>query len=417
MKRILTVLGLGVLSLGVGACSHGMPSQPYNKDVATPRATTAATAVDAADVHALANVFTAAGDITPTVADYRQALGNLNANTPGSQGAGRREINWDAVPALFTNTNTFPADFFNQPAVGRARGAVFSTPGTGFRVSDDNFADLDPRFGDQFKFFSPIRTFAAVGSSDMTVQFFVPGSNQAATSTGFGVVFSDVDRRGSAAIRLFDADGKNLGRFLAPPAPGGLSFVGVTFPTAVVARVEIESGQAAVAVGAVDVSDRDRGPARDLVIMDDFIYGEPQAITAATGSTSLSASRTAQPAGSVKGAAGQMPAYYDGNLVTINSMQISDTAAERIGSNPSHNQIFVTNDLDDPQDFNPVLDAIQGDGFNPLWEQFRIVFNTGVTPHQFFSDDEVAQAAAGPHPQITLVDTHEVYRCSVVGRK
>jgi len=111
-----------------------------------------------------------------------------------------------------------------------------------------------------------------------------------------------------------------------------------------------------------------------------------------------------------------MPAFYDGRRVTINSVELSDVAADQIGANPSHNEIFVTNDLDDPQDFLPVLDAIQGDSFNPLWEQFLIVFNRGVTPHQFFSDDEVRQAATGAHPEITLVDTGEVYRCSVVSR-
>ena len=125
---------------------------------------------------------------------------------------------------------------------------------------------------------------------------------------------------------------------------------------------------------------------------------------------------TASRASSVKGAGGQMPAFYDGRRVTINSFEVSDDAAERISANPTHNEIFVTNDLDDPQDFLPVLDAIQGDSFNPLWEQFLIVFKPGVTPHQFFSDDEVEQAAAGAHPEITLVDTHEVYRCSVVSR-
>lgn len=122
-------------------------------------------------------------------------------------------------------------------------------------------------------------------------------------------------------------------------------------------------------------------------------------------------------ASSTKGAAGEIPAFYDGQLFTINDTEISDVAADHVGSNPTHNEIFVTNDLDDPQDFHPVLDAIQGDGFNPLWEQIRIVFNTGVTPRQFTSDDEVQQAAAGANPEITLVDTGEVYRCSVVGRK
>jgi len=61
--------------------------------------------------------------------------------------------------------------------------------------------------------------------------------------------------------------------------------------------------------------------------------------------------------------------------------------------------------------------AIQGDGFNPLWLQVLIVSNPGFTPHQFVSDVEVEAAAAGVNPEITLVVTDEVYRCSVVGRK
>jgi hypothetical protein len=147
------------------------------------------------------------------------------------------------------------------------------------------------------------------------------------------------------------------------------------------------------------------------------------AASAATFQGSIEASRsvagTGSPTqtGSVKGAGGQMPAYYDGDLFTINSVEISDVSADHVGENPSHNEIFVTNDLDDEQDFVPVIDAIQGDGFNPLWEQILIVFNPGVTPHQFVSDDEVNEAASGSRPEITLVDTHEVYRCSVVGAK
>lgn len=137
----------------------------------------------------------------------------------------------------------------------------------------------------------------------------------------------------------------------------------------------------------------------------------PALATIATGAS------TVQAAGSEKGAGGQIPAFYDGELFTINDVEISDVSADHVGSNPSHNAIYVTNDLDDPQDFTPVIDAIQGDGFNPLWEQFKIVFNAGVTPHQFFSDDEVLNAAAGTNPEITLVDTGEVYRCSVVGKK
>ena len=79
--------------------------------------------------------------------------------------------------------------------------------------------------------------------------------------------------------------------------------------------------------------------------------------------------------------------------------------------------IYATNDLDEEQDFAPVINAIQGDGFNPLWLQVLIVFNPGFTPHQFLSDVEVEAAAAAANPEITLVVTDEIYRCSVVGRK
>ena len=120
--------------------------------------------------------------------------------------------------------------------------------------------------------------------------------------------------------------------------------------------------------------------------------------------------------GSTKGAAGQTPAYYDDELFTVNMFEVpaSDPV---IDHNPSLNIIYATNDLDEEQDFVPVITAIQGDGFNPLWLQVLIVFNPGFTPHQFVSDVEVEAAAAGANPEITLVETDEVYRCSVVGRK
>jgi hypothetical protein len=120
--------------------------------------------------------------------------------------------------------------------------------------------------------------------------------------------------------------------------------------------------------------------------------------------------------GGNNGHAGQMPAFYDGELFTVNmkEMPASDPLIEH---NPSINVIYASNDLDEEQDFIPVIDAIQGDGFNPLWLQVLIVFNEGFEPHQFFSDEEILAAAAGPDPEITLEVTDEVYRCSVVGRR
>ncbi len=116
------------------------------------------------------------------------------------------------------------------------------------------------------------------------------------------------------------------------------------------------------------------------------------------------------------GAAGQMPAFYDEQLFTVNMFQ-APASDPLIDHNSSINIIYASNDLDEEQDFVPVLDAIQGDGFNPLWLQVLIVFNPGFTPHQFFSDTEVEAAASGDNPEITLVVTDEVYRCAVVGKK
>jgi hypothetical protein len=111
-----------------------------------------------------------------------------------------------------------------------------------------------------------------------------------------------------------------------------------------------------------------------------------------------------------------MPAYYDGKLFTVNMKQMPHSDP-LLAHNGSVNTIYASNDLDEEQDFIPVLDAIQGDGFNPLWHQVLIVFNDGFTPHQFFSDTEVLAAASGSNPEITLVATDEVYRCAVIGPK
>jgi hypothetical protein len=130
-----------------------------------------------------------------------------------------------------------------------------------------------------------------------------------------------------------------------------------------------------------------------------------------TGSGALAAQ------GNPNGAAGQRPVFYEGRLVTVNMFEVPAAEGSLLDSNPGINTIYATNDLDDEQDFNSVIDAVPGDAFNPLWHQVLIVFNPGSTPHQFTSEAQVLAAAGGAHPEITLVSTDEVYRCSVVRAK
>ena len=227
---------------------------------------------DLADVRSSFKVVQGSGDIAPVVAQFRALLGDpLNGVLAGQQAAGRREINWDGVPAAVTNVNTFPALFF------QGRGASYGGPGTGFRVSDNDFADLNKAYATQFAPFSGAKTFMPTGSPEMELRFTVAGSTTPAAVTGFGIVFSDVDRQGSASIKMFDAAGRSLGQYHAPirSDAAGLSFIGVAFDSAIVARVVITAGQAAIDAGLEDLTD---GGNRDLVVTDDFLYGEPQAL-------------------------------------------------------------------------------------------------------------------------------------------
>jgi len=124
----------------------------------------------------------------------------------------------------------------------------------------------------------------------------------------------------------------------------------------------------------------------------------------------------ARAAGSENGAAGQIPAFYEGRLFTINDKELpANASAQLIARGQETNEIYATNDLDEEQDFAPVIDALPGDAFNPLWRQILIHFNPGVTPRQFVSEDEIFDAVLAG--EITLEETDEVYRCSVVGRK
>jgi len=129
----------------------------------------------------------------------------------------------------------------------------------------------------------------------------------------------------------------------------------------------------------------------------------------------ISISATNVLASSANSSAGQMPAYYDDKLFTINFMELpADAEKSELAHNHSINTIYMCDQCESSGFmFISVLDAIQGDGFNPLWQEVQIVFNPGHTPRQLTSDTAIADAAA--NGEITLNPTTEVYRCSVVG--
>jgi hypothetical protein len=218
-----------------------------------------------------------AAEIQGAVDLFRSDLGNLNPNLAQSFADGRREINWDGVPDGFSAPSDLPADFFNASTPGRARGVVFSTPGSALQVSANTvnptgtpseFGNIDPNYPEYFAPFSPTRLFTAIGSNIVDVSFFLPGTLTPAFTSGFGVVFSDVDLEDTTSLQFFGVNGTSLGTFFAPGIPGNetFSFLGVDFDALLVSRVRITSGNQMLAAGNLN---------GDLVAMDDFIYGEP----------------------------------------------------------------------------------------------------------------------------------------------
>jgi Divergent InlB B-repeat domain len=238
-------------------------------------------------------VFQAAGptaaSIQSTVDAFRAALGEPNnANDPGPLDEGRREINWDGGGADATTTP--PVTPFN--VFLNTRGAQFTTKGEGLSQAppmggeDGGLADLldNSSYRDIFTAFSPLRLFIPVGSNVTKGKFFLPGTNGAvpATVTAFGAVFTDVDRQdgggdkhsrhrgANTVIEYFAANGRLLFRGVVPASPGdkSLSFFGIVFEDALIAKIRITTGNS-----APGPDDDNR---RDIVMMDDFIYGEPQ---------------------------------------------------------------------------------------------------------------------------------------------
>jgi hypothetical protein len=242
-------------------------------------------------------VFQAAGpngnSIQSTITEFQNALGANNGITTVPPvtplTTGRREINWDGGSTANTTTTLTPTPILDQFLSGR--GARFTTPGTGFvQATPSGLAAADvfanPSYATIFKAFSLQRLFSPIGSNVHDTLFFVPGhgDEQPATTRGFGAVFSDIDlpdgsgpgekegnRHASTLIEFYGANGDLLFSSFAPASPGdgNLSFFGIVFDDARIARVRIIAG----ATPGVDDTRR-----VDVVMMDDFIYGEPQRI-------------------------------------------------------------------------------------------------------------------------------------------
>jgi hypothetical protein len=274
MAQLVVVFGMGLTLMscgqGDGPTNSALAQQGMGRDFVAP------------------TVFQAAGptvaSIQNTVDQYRTALGDPNNGNVVGQSSGRREINWDGGGSTATAIVGTPFTGFLAN-----RGALFTTTGTGFVQAPlaglvDTFHN--PTYASIFQPFSLQRLFSPIDSNVTEVTFFVPGpDNKPATTNGFGAVFTDVDlpngsgpgdtngnRKASTLIECFGTDGGLIFSSFVPASPGdgSLSFFGIVFGDARIARVRITSGDA-------PPGPNDDGT-HDIVMMDDFLYGEPQPV-------------------------------------------------------------------------------------------------------------------------------------------
>lgn len=219
-----------------------------------------------------------AANVATAITNFQNALGGANnASNPGPIATGFRSINWDAgiVPV---QPAAFPENFFNTTA-GPTRGLIVGAGGNAIQASNNDFAGINATYAGQFEAFSNANTFGVTANTNILWARFelpaaagVPGRVQ-----GFGAVFSDVDVAGSTTIEFFNGN-TSLGTFEVPVRTdaNGHSFLGVVWTDAQrVTACRLTLGNGNLGAANNDITD---GGANDLVVVDDFFYGEPQLV-------------------------------------------------------------------------------------------------------------------------------------------
>src|SRR5215471_12030409 len=111
---------------------------------------------------------------------------------------------------------------------------------------------------------------------------------------------------------------------------------------------------------------------------------------AALALTLVGGTRAGSSGGSTNGIASEIQAYYDCSLLNILFVKFTGTAAANLVQHNKSINIIWQQDPSVPADENhPVINAIPGDGFNPVWQEMQIKIVAGRNPGQLCRDDDV----------------------------
>ena len=131
---------------------------------------------------------------------------------------------------------------------------------------------INAQYATLFAPFSPNRLFTPIGANDTLGFFSIPGTGGSTPAgvSGFGVVFSDVDLPNATTIGVVTGGGTSFFPVLPFPGNQTFSFLGLL----------AEPGDGLITSVIITTGTSPLGPSEtpedDLVVMDDFLYGEPQ---------------------------------------------------------------------------------------------------------------------------------------------
>ena len=159
-------------------------------------------------------------------------------------------------------------------------GLILSTKLSEFRVSDiDSDSKFDSIVGsalaDPFQAFSKSRVVSTLDDNTLFVTFetLVSDVRTEASVSGFGGVFCDVDLEETTKMDSFLLRWIFAGQNVCRLGTRGFELFGGPFENeSTISKVVITLGNAPMK-NAVDV--KHEGKKRDIVVMDDFLYGEP----------------------------------------------------------------------------------------------------------------------------------------------
>ena len=259
MKLLLSSATLSLLAVTSMAQERELGKRKFCKDV--PITFVSATSPDADGLEESFELF----------CDLLGGDNNMNNVKKNGIKDGHHQINWDGENVPFD----MPGDFF---AIDVTRGCTIRSDSNEFRVSnpmdgsDDLFDSINRGAAKDFQTFSAKRLFTSVKENEFTIDFSQPGFVNPATVEGFGAVFVDVKEDHKTKMTFYAESGCIIAEEYVKPSAEGLSFLGAfsgssKFP---IFKVEVVLGEEAI----------DHGDSKhdDIVVMDDFLYSEPQAL-------------------------------------------------------------------------------------------------------------------------------------------